>query len=96
MIRSSFSVQGTLQFFSVALLSRPKVVEICDEQIQITMTLGLQPANERAYRKQVRSAEHGRLALCGSDNGSLICWDLLSGERLPGTLEHGQGRSDRR
>lgn len=68
------------------------VFEVHSGQIQHRKTLRFQPANERAYKKLVRSAEHGRLVVCGSDGGLLQCWDLLTGERLPHTLDFGGGQ----
>ncbi|KZV60958.1 WD40 repeat-like protein [Peniophora sp. CONT] len=68
-----------------------KVVELRGGQMQHKKTLEFRPANERYYRKIVRTAENGRLVLCGSDRGSLVAWDLQTGKESPVKLEHGRG-----
>lgn len=69
-----------------------KVVELRDGQIQHKKTLKFRPANERFYKKIVRSAENGRIVLCGSDRGVIRAWDLQTGQELPAKLELGRGR----
>ncbi|KZV61957.1 hypothetical protein PENSPDRAFT_692929 [Peniophora sp. CONT] len=68
-----------------------KVLELQDKQLVLRNTLSFNRPNTRHYRKVVSSANLGRLALCGSDEGRLVGWDLSSGKQLPGTLNHGRG-----
>ncbi|KZV61266.1 WD40 repeat-like protein [Peniophora sp. CONT] len=68
-----------------------KVLELQDKQLILYTTLASSRPNTHKFKKIISSADHGRFALCGSDEGLLMSWDLSSGKQLSTTLDHGHG-----
>lgn len=68
------------------------MIELRDSQLVHRKSLVFLQPNKRYYTKFVRSANLGRLAICGSDGGRLVGWDLLSGKQLTESLDHGRGK----
>ncbi|VDB94369.1 unnamed protein product [Peniophora sp. CBMAI 1063] len=71
-----------------------RVVGISDGQLIYRRILEIPHPDRGGYCKQVRSAHHGRFALCGSDIGCFLCWDISSGASVQSPLVCGRGRGD--